>query len=85
MSFLNTANYLSTLSDKRKLHIREDSIQVVTPPRRVTKALIYRLKSKLEKKVKGKMVRHELKLTDWVNQIVIIVKLKGKLENYGSV
>ncbi len=62
------------------LHLKENAIPVVNPPRRIPEALKSRLKSELDKMVKDRIISKVTEPTDWVNSIVVVEKPKtGKL------
>ena len=63
-----------------KLHLKDDAVPVVNPPRRVPEALKSRLKDELDTMESDQIIQKVTEPTDWVNSLVVVEKPKtGKL------
>ena len=59
-----------------KLHLKDDAVPVVNPPRRVPEALKLRLKDELDTMESDQIIRKVTDPTDWVNSLVVVEKPK---------
>ena len=63
-----------------KLHLKENAVPVVNPPRKVPEALKSRFKAELDRMVSDGIITKVTEPTAWVNSTVLIEKPKtGKL------
>lgn len=63
-----------------KLHLKENAIPVVNPPRKVPEALKPRLRHELDHMINDGIIAKVTEPTDWVNSIVLVEKPKtGRL------
>ncbi|MET0104994.1 MAG: RNase H-like domain-containing protein [Sedimenticola sp.] len=63
-----------------KLHLKDNAVPVVNPPRRIPEALKFKLKCELDAMEKDQIIMKVNEPTDWVNSLVVVEKPKtGKL------
>ena len=67
------------LEGEVSIHIKEDAIPKVHPPRRVPYAIKDKVKEELDKMVRLEVIEKVNEPTDWVNSLVVAEKPNGKL------
>ena len=67
-------------TQKVKLHLKDNAVPVVNPPRRIPEALKFRLKCELDNMENDQIIVKVDEPTDWVNSLVVVEKPQnGKL------
>ena len=70
---------VGTLQGETKIYLRDDTVPVVHPPRRVPHAIRQKLKEELEAMEETRIITTVTEPTYWVNSHVVVEKPNGKL------
>ena len=67
------------LTEEHHIHIKENAIPVIHPPRKIPVALQDRLKKELDTREENGVIKRIEEPTDWINSLVLVEKPDGSL------